>query len=118
PCRTGHGRSAYHQHMATLVLMPIGTGPWVIVHPQCRGILEYDWLDAGEHRVGNPDIGKNDLATKKLAWHQQVPGFLAEEGNGDVGHCGNAAQLTAGPVQAAGDVDGTDGNAARCDCFE
>ena len=72
-------------------------------------------LDRVERAAGDADIGDDQHAAQRPPRQQQMPGLLAEEGDGERGTGGGAAHRAARAIEAARHVDGHGRDGARRD---
>ena len=105
----GMHRATHHHAMAARIFVRQRIGPWKF---PLRGIvLEQVRRDRVHRTRGNADIGHDDLAAMKTPRHQHMRGFLAEEGDREIGVDAFARDGPAGvALHAAGHVDGDDGD--------
>src|SRR3546814_14168029 len=60
-----------HQQMAGLIFVRGGTAPGKGGKPQRRPVLEHLRGNSVQHRGGNADLGKHDVATEFSAGHKE-----------------------------------------------
>src|SRR3546814_7399998 len=67
--------------MAGLIFVRGGTAPGKGGKPQRRPVLEHLRGNSVQHRGGNADLGKHDVATEFSAGHKEMSWLLAKNGH-------------------------------------
>src|SRR3546814_13705486 len=83
--RAGHGAAAGHQQMAGLIFVRGGTAPGKGGKPQRRPVLEHLRGNSVQHRGGNADHGKHDVATEFSAGHKEMRWLIPKKVNTEEG---------------------------------
>ncbi len=76
--------------------------------PECRTVLGSHRTDFLEHVRRNADVAEHDLAAMVAARHQNMPGLLAEKGDGQRRADGDAPHRPGRSVDTARNVDRDD----------